>query len=444
MKYLSGLMILLGLTVFSGCGPNKRGPEGELFLLTDPANAAVEVNGEFIGATPLSARVPAGQLLVAVRREGFHTERFSLALPPGGRMAREFQLRPVHGLILLESDPPGATVTLGGVDQGETPVVLHAIRLGDHRARLSLAGFNDREVTFSVEDRIPKRVSAAMDSNSGTVLIHSNPPGAAVQIDGRSEGITPLTLTRVPRGERDLVLRLEGHQPHQTRVLVNPGDSTRVEAELVPLPGAIEVVSLPAAARVYINDEYRGDSPLRIGGLTPGPFVIRVERRGHADAAKTVRVGRGETLVEEFRLERNSGTLEIITRPANVRVIVNGEYAGTTRPRDTDVISEPLQVELLTQGAHSLQLVREGYIFENKRFMIARDQVTTLDETLRRIFIPNTILRIGDGQDQAITGRLHRRHPNGDVEMEVREGVYRTFPAAEIRSLEPLRQVEEL
>lgn len=143
-------------------------------------------------------------------------------------------------------------------------------------------------------------------------------------------------------------------------------------------------------------------------------------------------------------MERNSGTLEIVTRPADVRVIINGEFMGSTRARESDVISEPLQVDLLSEGAHTLQLVREGYAFETKRFMIARDEVTTLEETLRRIFIPNTIIRIGAGQDQAITGRLHRRHPNGDVELEVREGIFRTFSAMDIRSIEPLRQEEHL
>jgi hypothetical protein len=444
MKRLPFLPILGLLLLWTACDPGRPGPQGELFIRTEPENAAVEVNGEFIGTTPLSERLPAGDLLIAVRHEGFHTERFSLRLPENGRERREFSMRPVHGLILIDSEPQGAAVTLGGVFQGNTPLALHNIRLGEYRARLVMAGFHDKEVTFEVEDRIPRRIAVEMDSNSGTLMVHSTPSGAAVFVDGRNEGLTPLSIARVPQGDRDIRLQLAGYESYQTTLRISPNDTSRVDADLTPMPGSLEVVTIPTGSRIYVNDEFRGESPVTLSRLTPGAYVVRAERRGYADEARTVRVGRGEERVEEFRMERNSGTLEIVTRPANVRVIINGEYMGTTRARDADVISEPLQVDLLSQGAHTLQLVREGYAFENKRFMIVRDEVTALEETLRRIFIPNTVIRTGAGQDQAITGRLHRRHPNGDVELEVREGIFRTFSAGEIRSIEPLRQEERL
>lgn len=444
MKRLLFLPLLLPLLLFTACDSARQAPEGELFILSEPANASVEVNGEFVGTTPLSTKLPAGKLLVAVRREGFHTERFSLTLPENGREAREFNLRPVHGLILIDSEPQGAAVTLGGVFQGNTPLALHNIRLGEHRARLVLAGFNEKDAVFQVEDRIPRRVTVEMDSNSGSLVVTSSPSGATLFLDGRNEGITPVSIPRVPQGERDVRIQLAGYETYQTTLRISPDDTSRVDATLEAMPGSLEVVTIPTGSRIYVNDEFRGESPVALEGLRPGAYVIRAERRGYAEESRTVRVGRGESLIEEFRMERNSGTLEIVTRPADVRVIINGEYMGTTRARGSDVISEPLQVDLLSQGAHTLQLVREGYLFENKRFMVAKDEVTALEESLRRIFIPNTVVRIGEGQDRAITGRLHRRHPNGDVELEVREGIFRTFSASDIRSIEPLRQEERL
>lgn len=441
-KYLSRLFLLTAL-LFTGCGREDDTLTGELFILSDPGEAIVEVNGEVLGTTPLTTRVTSGQKLVTVRRSGFETERFSIEVTTGSRAVRELNLRPIAGLVMIQSDPPGAVVSIGddGI-QGNTPLTFHNVRLGEHRARLVMAGYSDREVTFTVEDRIPQMVHVDMISNSGTLVVHSEPSGATVFVDGRNEGSTPISLDRVEQGERDIVVQLEGYASYRGNVLISPGDTSRVDATLTPQPGALQVVTLPPGARIYINEEYRGDSPLELDPIAPGNYVVRAEMRGHADEARTVRVDRGQSAVQEFRMERNSGTLEIITRPANVRVIVNGEFMGTTRPRErgTDAVSEPLQVELLSQGAHTLQLVREGYQFETKRFMITRDEVTTLDETLRRLFIPNTILRIGSRPDDAIIGRLVRRHADGSVEMEIREGIYRTYPAADIISLEPLRE----
>ena len=110
----------------------------------------------------------------------------------------------------------------------------------------------------------------------------------------------------------------------------------------------------------------------------------------------------------------------------------------------SDVVSRPLMIEMLSQGSHTLQLVREGYTFETKRFFITKDQITALEETLERKFIPNVLLRIGTGKDDVITGVLQRRHINGDVELETRKGVFRTFPAGSFFALEPLKQEEEI
>lgn len=440
MKMLKPLLPLF-LLLFAGCAQEAATPMGELFITTQPSQATVLVNGEVIGLTPLSERVPAGRHVVSLRRDGFQVERFSAEVSPGDRFVRDVTLRPQQGLVLITSEPEGAAVSIGGVFQGNTPVALHNLRLGDHRARLVLLGFNEQEVGFTVEGRIPQQVNVELSSNSGTLVINSAPlQGATVFLDGRNVGETPVSLDRVPQGERDLVIQLPGHAAYRRSVLVSPNDTVRVDARLTAMPARLEVSSLPRGARIYLNEALRGEAPLVLEDLEPGNYVVRAELRGHADQSRTLTLPRGGSESVEFRMERNSGTLEIITRPADVRVIVNGEYVGTTRARGTDVISQPLQVEMLSQGFHTLQLVREGFAFETRRFSITRDEVTTLDETLRRIFIPNTIVRTGVGQDQAIIGHLVRTHPNGNVELEIREGIFRTIPAADIISVEPLRQ----
>jgi hypothetical protein len=439
-------LALLGLLFLSACSKPSV-PSGELFVSSVPEGSIVEVNGKVLGTTPLQrAGVPAGELLVVIRRDGFETEHRGVSLNSGGRVPIEVNLRPIQGLVLIDSTPPGAAVTIGDVFAGNTPLALHTIRLGTHRAKLVLSGFRDKEVEFSVEDRIPQRLTVDMSSTSGRLVVDSTPIGASVFVDGRNEGVTPISLPRVPEGQRDLVLQMPGFEPYRSSVLISPGDTAQVTATLNPMPGSLSVVSIPNAARIYINGEFKGEAPVNLPTIAPGAYNLRAEIRGHAEETRTVNVARGASVVEEFRLERNSGILQIVTRPAGVRVNINGEFLGTTQPRDreTDVVSQPLQIDMLSQGTHTLQLVRQGYSFETKRIVITKDQVTALDETLRRLFIPNTIVKTGAAQDNVKTGVLVRRHINGDVELETREGIFLTIPANEIVSIEPLKQEERI
>ncbi len=432
--------------LFAACAKPPP-PSGELFVSSEPSGAIVEVNEQVLGSTPLQARgVPVGELLVTVRREGFETERSTVTLATGGREVVEAVLRPVQGLVLIDSTPPGAAVSLGDVFVGNTPLPLHDIRLGTHRARLVLAGYRDREVEFSVENRIPKRVAVDMVSTSGRLVVDSSPIGATLFVDGRDEGATPVSLERVAEGQRELLLQLPGYEPYRATVEVRPGEAARLDATLTPLPGSLGVVSIPNGARIYLNGEPRGEAPLNLGDLPPGAYNLRAELRGHAPQTRTVQIARGASLVEEFRLERDSGTLLLVTEPADVAVSINGERAGVTRPRpgQTDTLSQPLQIDMLSQGAHTLQLTREGYTTITKRFFITKDQVTNLTETLERLFIPNTLVRTGATVDNVVTGVLVRRHLNGDLELETRRGIFRLIPAGDIVSVEPLRQEERL
>jgi hypothetical protein len=404
-------LTLLGLLLVAGCSKPKV-PSGDLFVTSNPSGAIVEVNDQVMGPTPLQkSGVPAGPLLVVIRKDGFETDRQSVTLSSGNRAVVESTLRPLQGLVLVESTPPGAAVTLGDAFVGTTPVALHTVPLGQHRARLVLAGFRDKEIEFKVENRIPQRVVVDMTSTSGSLVVDSTPIGATVFVDGRNEGPTPASISKVPEGQRDIVVQMPGYEPYRATVTVMPGEAARVDASLTPLPGGLGVVTIPNAARIYINGEFKGVAPINLPDIPPGAYSVRAELRGHAEESRTVNIGRGERLIEEFRLVRNSGLLQIVTRPAGVRVNINGEFMGVTQPRDkdTDVMSQPLQIDMLSQGSHTLQLVRQGYEFETKRFFITKDQVTALDETLKRLFIPNTLVRTGAAQDNVITGVLVRK-----------------------------------
>ena len=444
---LSSLLLAVFCLANFGCNQQKQIPTGELVIMTQPEDAVVEINNKILGTTPISKNIPAGKHLAQIRKDGYETEYRTLEVISGGEAkVLELTLRPLDGLVVINSNPQGAAVSLGEVFAGNTPLTLHNIKRGTHRAHLVLAGFEDKEIEFRVEGRTPQALEVDLNSNAGLLVIHSTPSGATVTVDGRNEGITPLSLNQIGRGDRDIFLQLPGYEPYRNTVSVAPTTTARVDAVLTPLPGGLGIVTVPNGARVYVDGEYKGEAPINIRGIEPGAHNVRVDLRGHAADSRTVQIGRGESVVEEFQLERNSGTLQIITRPAGVNVNIDGEFMGKTLPGTdaSDVVSRLLMIDMLSQGSHTLQLVREGYTFETKRFFITKDQVSTLEETLERKFIPNVILRIGHGKDEVITGVLQRRHPNGDVGLEIRKGVFRTFPADTIISLEPLKQEEDL
>jgi hypothetical protein len=73
--------------------------------------------------------------------------------------------------------------------------------------------------------------AASAVAAEGNLLIDSRPVGAAVFVDGRAVGVTPLVV-RVPPGPHTVRFEHAGHRSVTTRVDVTAGERARVAARL--------------------------------------------------------------------------------------------------------------------------------------------------------------------------------------------------------------------
>jgi hypothetical protein len=272
-------------------------------------------------------------------------------------------------------------------------------------------------------------------SDSAKLQISSEPAGAQVSLDGILRGTTPCEVDRIEAGEHEMAVALDNHAVHTQRLKLQAGDVNRVSVALTPIPASLSVSSVPPGAQVYLDGQARGDAPLLLQNLEPGTHALRVELPGYETENRTVVLDKAGRHAEEFRLARNSGTLELVTEPAGVTVFIDGKERGVTAAGMNPLVSEPFRVDLLAQGEHRLQLTRKDHYAVEKTFTVETNKTVALHEALKRRFVPDTTVRT---PREILTGRLVRRFPEGDLELETKPGIYVTIKAADIRSVEPL------
>lgn len=408
---------------------------------TTPAGATLLVDGTArdISPTTLTDLAPGTHLLVA-QKEGFRETRESFALLAGQKLALDLKLDELRGLALIHSSPTGAEVYINGAFRGKTPLLIPDAPLGTHRVKVTAPGYFDKEVELKITDRIPVKHQVDLVADSASIEFTSEPTGANVLINGSSRGVTPLLVEAIPSGEAEIIVQLTGYSPYREKLMLKAGDKVRVEPRLAMNPGSLLVVAQPEAARIYINNEFRGETPVNLENLAPGEYRLRAERRGYETDARTVQIRAGEATTEEFRLQKNSGVLVLVTEPPGVKVLLDGEDKGETAPSSSALVSEALTVDLLSRGEHTLQLTRPGWKYTTKKFRIDTDQAVTLHERLTRLFIPDILVRTGGGEGETRTGVLLREYPNGDVELEVRPGVIERIKGKDIREKRAIRE----
>jgi hypothetical protein len=115
-----------------------------------------------------------------------------------------------------------------------------------------------------------------------TLEIISIPSGGRVSVDGKTMGVTPVALERVPLG-RPLVLRVEldRHEAWQREERFEEPRQVKVVASLKPILGSLTVDSVPVGAEVFVNNRSVGKTPL-VHELSPfDDGFVEVRKQGY-------------------------------------------------------------------------------------------------------------------------------------------------------------------
>jgi hypothetical protein len=291
---------------------------GSIYATSSPSGSAVYLNGNYRGVTPLTIDgLSPGTYSLEAEQTGYQSDQTTVTVRSGQQSNVQFTLKPVqqHGAITVTSSPSGAYVYMDGVYKGRTPLTLNSVSAKNHNIELDLAGYYDWATTVSVTSGVTRYVEARMaaipSETTGAIDVVSYPAGANVYLDGNLQGQTSpsggFTISNVQVGSHTLKVALGGYQDYTTSVTVSKATTTHVSAALQPASGSatgsIEVTSSPSGAGVYIDNAYKGVTPLTIDGITAGTHAVRVALAGYNDWSTSVQVGSGSTASASASLE---------------------------------------------------------------------------------------------------------------------------------------------
>jgi hypothetical protein len=129
----------------------------------------------------------------------------------------------------------------------------------------------------------------------GQLAVKSKPHGAAVYVDGRPVGTTPLVVN-VPAGTHQVQVHKQGYTDRVTQVKVVDALTTRAVLALERQDrGELRVSARPAGAQIYVDGRYAGPAPLYLRNLSPGSHRVVAVRDGYVRSVESVQVFAGLT-----------------------------------------------------------------------------------------------------------------------------------------------------
>jgi hypothetical protein len=219
---------------------------------------------------------------------------------------------PQTGSLNLDSSPSGADIWLDQRYYGTTPQIIGGLSEGSHSLMLRNAGYYDFTEQFSITAGMTTTRSPAMSpytqsSGFGDLRIQSSPVGAAVYVNNNYAGTTisstALYVTQLKPGSYSVRVTLAGYQIYSQTAGITAGKVTTVQANMVPVSpgptpytnGQITVRSNPSGANIYLDNAYRGLTPLTLVDIPQGSHAIILKLNGYQDWQSSVNVVAGSS-----------------------------------------------------------------------------------------------------------------------------------------------------
>jgi hypothetical protein len=222
------------------------------------------------------------------------------------------------------------------------------------------------------------RPAPKVETETGTLVVTSNPDGVAAFVDGEPKGMTPVTLT-LSAGPHVVELRGPG-EPRTIPVTITAGMQATQYIELPKTTarnGQIQIRTDPSGARVTVDGIPRGTSPITVAELTPGEHAVVLESdSGSVKETVVVESGVTASLVVPMGAAGGAAASNAplsgwisVAAPIDVQIFEDGRPIGTN-------LSDRIMV---SAGRHEIEIVNEAVGFKTSRSLqVTAGKVSTI------------------------------------------------------------------
>ena len=338
--------------------------------------------------------------------------------------------------LTVISTPTGATVFVDdkrkGITAEDTGILKLNALVGTGEIKVSKQYFKDKVVQVNIVKNSQNTVTIDLEPSRIGLWIKTEPTNANLFIDDKFSGITPTIIDTVTGAKVSVKLTKEGYRDKIVDIqlkesgvaqmgdvelpFVNEMVHISTTLELLP-PGQLEIASEPPNAEVYIDEELKGKTPLKLENIAAGKHRLRFHLEHFDDVTKLVEVISDETVTVQCKL---GGVLAVTSSPPGAKAYLGQVHLGKT----------PLVTGQIPQKSHYLKLSMQGYVDEI-RAVVPTSGITEIQVRLVKktgaIAVdsnpPGAVIHL-DGKKRGITPTVLYGLPIGKYDLKLTKSGY--------------------
>ncbi|MCD4730380.1 MAG: PEGA domain-containing protein, partial [Bacteroidales bacterium] len=177
--------------------------------ITASPQAEIYIDSVMKGTGSFTGIVTKGMHTIEAKLDKYYSQSQKLDMKAGLVETISFELEPITGSLSVVTEPPEAEIFINGKSYGNSPKIINNLIIGTYNIEYKKENFATVKKQTEIKENERTDVKENL-SNFKEITISSNPSGATLILNGKSEGNTPKTLT-TSFGDNSLKLSKNGY-----------------------------------------------------------------------------------------------------------------------------------------------------------------------------------------------------------------------------------------
>ena len=225
----------------------------------------------------------------------------------------------------------------------KTPSTLKEISSGEHSIKLQRPWYQPKTKKVTVEDEKTTHIKFNLKPVFANIIVKTS-PSAKILIDGQVKGISKWN-GRLMEGIYTIKVEKNRYYSQEQQIKVKAGKDISLNFDLKGKSGNVDIVTNPMNAKVIINNEKLGTTPITLKNMLIGKYNIKLEKKGYGTIVKTISINENKTvrIDEELTVGKK---VTITSKPEGAKLYINDRPQGKTPKSKT-----------LSFGRHNIKLI---------------------------------------------------------------------------------------
>ena len=329
--------------------------------------AQIDKQGEYYITMKKGARY------IVLKKDGFGSfkEQFGLVMKSGSvyEMSADEKFKQASQIpVMISCNQNEAEVFVDGKSKGKTQNKMLTINIdiGTHKIKVTKDGFGSQEIEEKITAQNNSFNISLQEIEPVLLTIKSNPTGAAVTLDGASQGVTNCQPFMFP-GTYKLKVSLNKYETIEENITISESGNNTFSYELFKITSQLKINVTPSNATILINNTILNGNSKEVG---PGKYKIEVEKEGYFSDSKTITIIKGQNKNVNFELTQKTGKLQVSVNPMEASSVLKRDNTTYNSWSSSKFIKD------IPVGEYTLYSSLTGYKSVTKRITISLDRTT--------------------------------------------------------------------